>query len=337
MAVLALALAASACNSNGIGGAYAAKVGSSEISEDEFLRELAQFRENAAAAEAFQLSGGEGAVSADIAASWLNVLVQDALVAMEFERRDLSLTEGETRNAEQLAVQQFGGEQVWDGFDQWFRTRVAERLARIIKLQESIGGEVSEAELRAEFERTRDDLERRVCVKHILVESQEQAAALKAEIDAGGSFAEIAQANSIDPGSGAQGGDLGCHPRGTFVGPFEDAAWSLPEAQLSEPVETQFGWHLILVESRGAPAFEDVREELAGRLQAESQQAFAETMNDLLAGLDVDVNPKYGSFDPSGASGGFVQVPPVPQVSDGPPSEEPIQVPGELFPGQPGG
>lgn len=327
----------SACGENGVGGPYAARVGDTEISEREFLRELRQFRDNERASEAFALGGGTGRVSAEISASWLNVLIQDALVAIEFDRRDLDLTEGELRQAEQLAVQQFGGEQVWGDFDQWFRDRVTTRLARIVKLQGEVGGDVSEEALRAEFERTKDDLEPRVCVSHILVDELETAEQLRAEIEAGASFEDLAKEHSTDPGSGAQGGDLGCHTRGAFVGPFDEAAWSLPPGQLSEPIQTQFGWHLVLVQSRGAPSFEDVQQEIAGRLQAASQQDFAEAMNELLAGLEIKVNPKYGSFDPEARTGGFVQPPAIPQVSEGPPPKdgteaepdsEPFPIPG---------
>ena len=81
---------------------------------------------------------------------------------------------------------------------------------------------------------------------HILVETKEEANKLYDEIKGGKDFADVAAMVSLCP-SGAAGGDLGYFERGMMVKPFEDAAFSLNIGELSRPVETQFGWHLILV------------------------------------------------------------------------------------------
>lgn len=85
-----------------------------------------------------------------------------------------------------------------------------------------------------------------VKASHILVATEEEAKALYNEIKNGKDFAEAAKEYSKCP-SGQAGGDLGFFPRGVMVKPFEDAAFSLKQGELSEPVQTQFGWHLILV------------------------------------------------------------------------------------------
>jgi parvulin-like peptidyl-prolyl isomerase len=85
-----------------------------------------------------------------------------------------------------------------------------------------------------------------VRASHILVDEEEKANSLKEEIDGGADFAKVAKKNSKCP-SGESGGDLGFFSKGVMVKEFEEAAFSLEVGQLSEPVKTQFGYHLILV------------------------------------------------------------------------------------------
>lgn len=85
----------------------------------------------------------------------------------------------------------------------------------------------------------------RVRASHLLVKTEEEAKNLRERIvDGGESFADIAAMVSLCP-SGAQGGDLGFFGRGQMVKPFEDACFSMELNEVSQPIETQFGWHLI--------------------------------------------------------------------------------------------
>lgn len=79
---------------------------------------------------------------------------------------------------------------------------------------------------------------------HILVESLEKAAGLRNDIISGRKFEDVARANSKCP-SKAQGGDLGTFTKGQMVKPFEDAAFGLDVGQMSEPIQTNFGYHII--------------------------------------------------------------------------------------------
>ncbi len=83
-----------------------------------------------------------------------------------------------------------------------------------------------------------------VRASHILVRTEQEAKDLYNEIVGGKDFGQIAAKKSLCP-SGANGGDLGFFGKGMMVKPFEDAAFSLEVGELSQPVETQFGWHLI--------------------------------------------------------------------------------------------
>lgn len=104
---------------------------------------------------------------------------------------------------------------------------------------------------------------------HILVPTEEEAAAIKAEIDAGADFATVAQEKSTGP-SGPNGGDLGWFGPGMMVEPFEQAVVAMEPGEVSAPVQTQFGWHIIKLNDtrlKEAPALEEVRDELAQELQ----------------------------------------------------------------------
>jgi peptidyl-prolyl cis-trans isomerase C len=105
---------------------------------------------------------------------------------------------------------------------------------------------------------------------HILVDTQEAADKLKADLAGGADFAELAKANSTDTGSGANGGDLGWFGLGMMVKPFEDAVIAAKVGEVTGPVQTDFGWHLILVkETRVAeqPTLDQLREELAAEIE----------------------------------------------------------------------
>jgi peptidyl-prolyl cis-trans isomerase C len=105
---------------------------------------------------------------------------------------------------------------------------------------------------------------------HILVATQEEADKLKADLAGGADFAELAKANSTDTGSGANGGDLGWFGPGMMVKPFEDAVIAATVGQIAGPVQSDFGWHLILVkETRTAanPPLDQIRDELAAEIE----------------------------------------------------------------------
>ncbi|MGB5869096.1 MAG: peptidylprolyl isomerase [Albidovulum sp.] len=110
---------------------------------------------------------------------------------------------------------------------------------------------------------------------HILVETEEEAKAIKAEIDGGADFAMTAKEKSTGP-SGPNGGDLGWFGLGAMVKPFEDAVLALDVGQVSDPVQTDFGWHIIVLnETRlaEAPKFEEVEQELIGDLRQAAVEA----------------------------------------------------------------
>ena len=120
-----------------------------------------------------------------------------------------------------------------------------------------------------------------------VAEATRQAEETLTRLRAGEDFATLAEELSADPGSKANGGDLGLFGRGQMVGPFEEAAFSLEPGALSEPVRSDFGIHVIRVEERREPesrSYESVREEIAGEvLSQEAARTAARDLADRLA------------------------------------------------------
>jgi peptidyl-prolyl cis-trans isomerase C len=117
---------------------------------------------------------------------------------------------------------------------------------------------------------------------HILVDTEEKAIALKAEIEAGADFAEVAKANSTD-GAAANGGDLGWFGVGMMVKPFEDAVLAAEVGKVTGPVKTDFGWHLLIVkETRVAaqPTIDELRDELAAEVETKALEAHVASLTE---------------------------------------------------------
>jgi parvulin-like peptidyl-prolyl isomerase len=134
--------------------------------------------------------------------------------------------------------------------------------------------------------------------RHILVETREEAEEVYALLLEGADFAELAQERSQDPGSSAAGGVLGPQERGLFVPPFDDAVWSAPLDTVLEPVESDFGFHVIeVIEIAARPA---------SLLSSQERQSlvFAELSAIIDAALSaavVTIDPTIGTWDALGA------------------------------------
>jgi peptidyl-prolyl cis-trans isomerase C len=156
------------------------------------------------------------------------------------------------------------------------------------------GIKVSDEESKAYFEENREHFRQGETVRasHILVDTEEKAAAIKADIDSGKiTFADAAKENSSCP-SKEHGGDLGAFTHGQMVPEFDEAAFALAIGVVSEPVKTQFGYHLILVTEKNEDseyAYEDIKDQLKDQLLAEKQQkAYVSKINQLKILFPVD-------------------------------------------------
>jgi peptidyl-prolyl cis-trans isomerase C len=158
--------------------------------------------------------------------------------------------------------------------------------------------EITEAELQAEYDAVYGSAEPQVeyNASHILVETEAEAEALIGELAAGADFAELAAERSIGP-SGPNGGQLGWFGAGMMVPSFEEATFALEVGEVSAPVQTQFGWHVIVLNDtreQAPPALEQVRAELEEGLRQARVDA---TMAEVVEQAEID-RPEI-AIDPS--------------------------------------
>jgi foldase protein PrsA len=132
-----------------------------------------------------------------------------------------------------------------------------------------------------------------VCASHILLLTSDDADAAKARLDAGEDFRDLAIELSTDPGSADAGGSLGCVDPSGFVAEFADAVKTAPIGEVVGPIQTQYGYHLILVESRTTRPFEDVRTAIK---EANTLVAVSEWLNDTVKAADVTVSEARGTW-----------------------------------------
>lgn len=144
-------------------------------------------------------------------------------------------------------------------------------------IQQVIEEAVSEEALQAAYDRLYGETEPEAefNASHILVETEDEAKALVAELEGGAEFAELAKEKSTGP-SGPGGGQLGWFGKGAMVPPFEEAVLEMEVGAISAPVQTQFGWHVIkLNETRikDAPSLDSVRAQLTETIQRSAVEA----------------------------------------------------------------
>ena len=124
-----------------------------------------------------------------------------------------------------------------------------------------------------------------VHARHILVATEDEAKAIKAELDGGKDFAQLATEKSTDPSAKQNGGDLGFFAKGMMVKPFEDAAFTMEVGAISNPVQSDFGWHVIKLEEKRTSQPPSM-EQIAPQLQ---QQVMFKNFEDQVAALKAGV------------------------------------------------
>jgi peptidyl-prolyl cis-trans isomerase C len=152
-----------------------------------------------------------------------------------------------------------------------------DRVLMQIYLEKAGKDAVNEEAVKKVFEDTVKEMkpEEEIHARHILVETEDEAKKVSDRLKAGEDFAAIAKEVSKDPGSGAEGGDLGYFSKGNMVPEFGEAAEKLKVGETSAPVKSQYGWHIIKVEDKRTkplPKLEDVRGQIEEYVSRRAQQ-----------------------------------------------------------------
>lgn len=290
---------------------YAAKVNGVTLSKADLDRELEAIKGNKKYLDALKGSGvsvegtGDGTFDSTFVARVLTRRIYLELIHQEVVKRKIKVTAEDLDLAEEQLASSIGDEATLKAFPKAYLTEITRTTAEVYVLQQKLA-DASESNLRAYYEDNIEQFET-VCAVHILVETEAAANSvarrLRAARDKAATFAEIAKAESKDTGSGANGGDLGCASPSGYVEQFKDAVRKQAVGAIGDPVQTEFGFHIIRVDRRDpAKPFEEVEEQVREAVTADAQAPFNEFLSDASANAKIEVNPRYGSYDKTGDS-----------------------------------
>src|SRR5699024_1232496 len=135
--------------------------------------------------------------------------------------------------------------------------------------------------------------------RHILVEDEDEAKDIKKKLDDGEDFAKLAKEHSVDEGSAEEGGNVGFFSVGSMVAEFEDAAFTMDKGELSDPVQSDFGFHIIEVldvkeSDEDIGSFEDNEDEIRRKIaeQKVDQEKAAEKIDKMIEDADANIKIK---------------------------------------------
>ncbi len=245
---------------------YVAKVGSTTITQEDVSREMKALPEQIQ--KIFE--GPEGTER------FVNELVKKEILYQEAKKKGLDKSPDYQKKVEDFKK----------------LTLISQLLEK--EIEEKV--KVSDKDVKDYYETHKKDFtaNNQVKASHILVKTEEEAKGIAEQLKKGADFAKIARAKSIDAGSAKSGGDLGFFSRGQMVPEFENAAFNLKVGEVSGPVKSQYGYHIIKVTERKegkVVEFEKIKGLLTQRLTAEKQkEVFDSYINNLINSYKVDIN-----------------------------------------------
>jgi foldase protein PrsA len=184
----------------------------------------------------------------------LDTLIAEKIVELESDKKDLTVKDSEIEEELESIKESYGGEEA-------FNEALASSGASLDSVKKNVESflltekllkdrvSISDDQITEYFEANKDSFaqEEQVQASHILVEDEETAKEVKSKLDDGGDFAELAKEYSTDTSNAEAGGELGFFAKGEMVTEFDDKAFAMKKGEISEPVKTEFGYHIIKV------------------------------------------------------------------------------------------
>ena len=299
IAIFALTSCGTVKNELGFGDKAGLTYNKLSVSEKDIDADLKQLETNKTFTDQFSDPSQpflvKGKLSPDIKATWVNIQLQILAIKEARIAAKLKITDADKKTAEKNAKSFFASgdekadKKIWDGFSKSFKDRLISGLSQEAAFSRGLETP-SDKEIKAFYEKSCPN---KLEVSHILVATEAEAKAIKSELDADpGKFEAIAKEKSTDTGSGAQGGDLGCLVDGAFVKEFENGAKTLTPGQISNPVKTEFGYHIIEV-SKLSPVSDKKDQIIEAMKKDTSEQAF-QKVTEGTKDAKIKVSKKYG-------------------------------------------
>jgi len=245
----------------------------------------------------------------------LQQMVQQALVFQYAKQHNINVTDDDVNKQLATIEQRFPAGQFETILkNQGMTLDDAKNVVReqlIVKRAVDQNITVSDAQIKDYFAKNHAqfDQPKQVRARHILVKTKAEADSIEAQLKSGADFATLAKKYSMDPGSKDKGGELGFFGPGQMVKSFQDVAFAMKPGQISQPVQTPFGWHIIQVEevrpavtASLANAHDKARDQL---MAVQEQQLIPQFMQTLQSGAKIDISDaQYAGLFPSPAPAG---------------------------------
>jgi len=189
----------------------------------------------------------------------LDLLISEKVLELELEKQNIVVSEEDVQKESNEIIDQYGGQEEFDAalisygytLDN-FKKDIESNLKMKKLLEPEIT--ITEEEMKAYFDENKEtfDVKEQVKASHILVDSEETAQEVRNKLLVAEDFAEMAKEYSTDTSNSELGGELGFFSRGDMVAEFENAAFALEIGKISEPIKTEYGYHIIKVEEKKA-------------------------------------------------------------------------------------
>ncbi len=226
----------------------------------------------------------------------LDILISEKVIELELRKQNITVSEEDVQKELEKIIDQYGGQDQFDtalasyGYTlNNFKKDIESNLKVEKLLKPEI--EITEEEMKTYFDTNKEtfDVKEQVKASHILVDTEEKAKEVKSKLSAGGDFAELAKEYSTDTSNKEQGGELGFFSRGDMVPEFENVAFSMKIGEISEPVKSEYGYHIIKVEEKKAAKAANYEENKAQIREALFGQK-------LPAAYDAWISKKYEEY-----------------------------------------